>query len=270
MLTECDDLAAEVHELAQLCAGLSAEQWATPTDFYGWSAWDEVAHLCYFDETALLATRDAEAFAQHAAELMQLMNSGGHISAVARAHFGAMDGAALLARWQDTSHTLLGALRQRGPKDRLPWYGPSMSARSFATARLMETWAHGQDVWDAMGRTRTAAPRHRAIAHLGVSTLGWTFANRGLPVPGPLPWVELESPVVGEAPWTWGEPSATDWLRGSALDFCLLVTQRRHRSDTALRWAGPTADAWTQLAQCFAGPPADGPGPGARRTRVVA
>jgi uncharacterized protein (TIGR03083 family) len=99
MQTECDDLGAEVAELAQLCAGLSDAQWATPTDFYGWSAWDEVAHLCYFDETALLATRDAEAFAQHAAELMQLMNSGGHISAVAREHFAGLGGAALLARW---------------------------------------------------------------------------------------------------------------------------------------------------------------------------
>lgn len=270
MQTECDDLGAEVAELAQLCAGLSDAQWATPTDFYGWSAWDEVAHLCYFDETALLATRDAEAFAQHATELMQLMNSGGHISVVAREHFAGLGGAALLARWQDTSYTLLRALRQRDPKDRLPWYGPSMSARSFATARLMETWAHGQDVWDAMGRVRTAALRHRAIAHLGVSTLGWTFANRGLPVPGPTPWVALDAPVAGDAPWTWGEPSDTDWLRGSALDFCLLVTQRRHRSDTALQWAGPTAEAWTLLAQCFAGPPADGPGPGTRRNRAPA
>ena len=168
---------------------------------------------------------------------------------------------------QDTAigqrhEALVAALAPLDPKARLPWYGPDMSARSFATARLMETWAHGQDIWDALGRTRGASPGLRHILHLGVGTYGWTFVNRGLPVPQPAPHVDVVAPDGSH--WTWGDPSATDWVTGPAMDLALLVTQRRHRDDTALRWAGEGAEQWTLIAQCFAGPPADGPARGVR------
>jgi uncharacterized protein (TIGR03084 family) len=137
-----------------------------------------------------------------------------------------------------------------------------MSTRSFATARLMETWAHGQDIWDMLGRERAPGPGLRHITHLGVTTYGWTFVNRKLPVPQPVPYVELQAPDGDR--WTWGEPSDEHYVRGPALDFALLVTQRRHRADTRLAWAGDPADRWTRLAQCFAGDPTDGPSPGVR------
>ena len=190
------------------------------------------------------------------------MAKGREISAVARDTFGHLDGAALLALWRTRFEALVAALRPLDAKARLLWYGPSMSARSFATARLMETWAHGQDIWDVMGRTRGASPGLRHITHLGVSTYGWTFVNRQRTPPQPAPYVELKAPD-GEL-WTWGEPSATDHVQGPALDFALLVTQRRHRDDTALQWAGEGAEQWTAIAQCFAGSPADGPAPGVR------
>jgi len=260
------DLRAEYRALADLCATLTPAQWALRTDFHGWTPWDEVAHLLYFDETALQACTDPAGFAAGARALMAEQAGGFEISAVQRRVFGILDGPALLARWRERFAALCDRLAACDPKDRLPWYGPPMSARSFATARLMETWAHGQDIWDAVGRERPVSPGLRHIAHLGVTTYGWSFANRGLPVPAPAPCVELSAPD-GSA-WTWGEPSATDFVRGPALDFVLLVTQRRHRDDTALTWAGAGAEAWTRIAQCFAGPPADGPAPGARVRRV--
>ena len=188
--------------------------------------------------------------------------AGKEISGLAREIFSHLDGPALLVRWRECYEPLVEALAKQEPKTRLHWYGPTMSAKSFATARLMEVWAHGQDVWDAMRRPRSGSHRLRAITHIGVSTFGWTFVNRKMPVPTTQPYVELQAPD-GEV-WTWGEPSATDWVRGSAQDFCLLVTQRRHRSDTGLQWLGDAAEQWTLLAQCFAGAPVDGPGPGVR------
>lgn len=261
----CRDLLDEYRELDALCATLGEAQWRQPGPFHGWSAWDEIAHLCYFDEAALQAARDPEAFDSSARALNALMERGGQISAVAREHFGPLAGAALRRRWQTRYQELVQALAALDPRARLPWYGPTMSARSFVTARLMETWAHGQDVWDLLGRRRPPSARLRHIAHLGVTTFGWSFVNRGLPPPGPAPRVELQGP--DGALWSWGEPGQTGLVSGTAEDFCLVVTQRRHVADTGLQTQGEAAACWMVLAQCFAGPPADGPAPGVRRVR---
>lgn len=258
-----DDLRAEYKELADLARTLSPAQWNETTAFYGWTPWDEIAHTCFFDETALLSATDTDAFARDAAGLMAQIAAGKEISAIAREKYGHLDGAALLARWEPIAMRLVDALQPLDPKARLPWYGPSMSALSFASARVMEVWAHGQDVWDLMRRERPATARLKHIAHIGVNTFGWTFANRKLPVPAAAPHVELEAP--GGDTWSWGDASATEFVRGSATDFCLVVTQRRHVADTALRYSDGVAQQWLSMAQCFAGPPADGPAPGVRR-----
>lgn len=259
----CADLLAEYTELATLAESLTPQQWAATTAFYGWTPWDEIAHLCYFDETSLLAVSDADAFARDTAAMQAQMVGGKEISQITREKYGAMDGASLLAFWREHFTKLVGELGKRGPKDRLPWYGPTMSARSFATARMMETWAHGQDVFDVVRKRRAPAARLRHIAHIGVTTFGWSFVNRKLPVPQQSPYIELRAPD-GDT-WTWGEPSTDEWLKGDAEDFCLVVTQRRHPADTGLSFGGEGTTAWMKIAQCFAGPPADGPAPGVRK-----
>jgi len=262
-----EDLRAEQRELMELARTLTPAQWAQPSDFYGWSAWDEIAHLCFFDQTGLLAATDAAAFAHDTQALQQQLGRGLEISAIARAKYGHLDGAALLAHWEPIAARLVDALAALDARTRLPWYGPPMSARSFVTARLMETWAHGQDIWDALHRRRTPSARLRHIAHLGVTTFGWSFANRKLPVPAAMPYVELTAPgSSGHAPWCWGDPECPEYVRGPAEDFCLLVTQRRNLADTALHHSDGTARDWLQIAQCFAGPPANAPAPGLRRT----
>jgi len=258
------DLLAEYRALADLCETLACGQWSGRTDFYGWTPWDEIAHLLFFDETALQALTDPARFEAGKAALNREL-AGEEMSAITRRRYARLDGNSLLALWRERHEALVDALAGRDPKARLPWYGPTMSARSFATARLMETWAHGQDIWDMLGRERSAGPGLRHITHLGVTTYGWTFVNRKLPVPQTVPYVELQAP--DGARWTWGEPSDQHYVRGPALDFALLVTQRRNRADTRLEWAGDPADQWTRLAQCFAGEPADGPAPGVRVPR---
>lgn len=259
-----DDLRAEYAQLAELARTLTPAQWAEHSAFYGWTPWDEVAHLCFFDETALLSATDAEAFARSTAALLAELATGREISTIARAKYAHLSGPALLAHWEPISARLTASLAVLDPKARLPWYGPSMSARSFATARLMETWAHGQDVWDVARRRRPASDRLRHVAHIGVTTFGWSFVNRKRPVPEVMPYVALRPPHGGE-PWTWGDPASPEQVMGSALDFCLLVTQRRNLADTGLTYTDGAAREWLSIAQCFAGEPADAPAPGVRQ-----
>jgi uncharacterized protein (TIGR03084 family) len=135
-----------------------------------------------------------------------------------------------------------------------------MSLASFASARLMEAWAHGQDVVDALGASRAPTDRLRHIAHIGVRTRAFSYTVRGLQPPSDPVGVELVSPS-GEA-WTWEADVSVDLVRGSALGFCLVVTQRRHLDDTDVVAKGKMAQEWMAIAQAFAGSPGTGRRPG--------
>jgi uncharacterized protein (TIGR03084 family) len=260
MAALCADLTAECEALHALTTPLDADGWRTQTRFFNWSIYDEVAHLCYFDEVAVLAARNREAFRAEQSTLDATRATGIEISEFTRRRYVRLDGPALAAFWRQRYTSLAELLGGLDPKTRLPWFGPDMSARSFVTARLMETWAHGQDVYDALGLARPATGRLRHIAHLGFLTFGWSFSNRGLTPPAATPYVELTGPA-GER-WVWGAPGGAEFVRGTALDFCLVVAQRRNVADTRLEVAGATAREWMRIAQCFAGPPATGPAAG--------
>jgi len=146
-----------------------------------------------------------------------------------------------------------------GDADRVEWYGPSMGAKSFLTARLMEAWAHGQDIADTLSVERRPTERLRHIAQLGVITRKWTYVNRGLEVPSGEVGVELVGPAGDR--WNWGPDSAAGRVSGSALDFCLVTSQRRHVDDTELEVVGDVARDWLEKAQLFAGPPTEAPQP---------
>jgi uncharacterized protein (TIGR03084 family) len=115
----------------------------------------------------------------------------------------------------------------------------------------METWAHGVDVTDALGLPPSASDRLRHVAHLGVATRGWSYVVRGQEPPAADVFVSLRSPMGDQ--WTWGDADAADRVTGDALDFCLVVTQRRPVGDTGLRASGAAAEGWLAVAQIFAG-----------------
>jgi uncharacterized protein (TIGR03084 family) len=247
------DLRAEGDELDRLVRDLGSEGWAASTPSPGWTVAHQVAHLTWTDDIALLAATDAERFQ---AELQRVLAEGSFEAQVER---GAADGAArpdLLAHWRERRVALATALEAVPPGVKLPWFGPPMGATTMATARLMETWAHGQDIADALGVTRPPTARLRHVAHLGVRTRDFAHLVHDRPRPAEEFRVELTGPN-GER-WTWGPADAAQRVTGPALDFCLLVTQRRHRVDLALAAEGAGADAWLDLAQAFAGPPGAG------------
>jgi uncharacterized protein (TIGR03084 family) len=157
--------------------------------------------------------------------------------------------------WRTSRAAEVAAFRPLQPDLQLAWYGPPMKARSAVIARLMETWAHGQDVVDALGLTRVPTDRLFHIAELGVKTFSWSFVNRGLDVPTDRVRVALDGP--NGLTKTWNEQFYNS-ITGSVEQFCLVVAQRRHYLDSGLVIEGDTARRWMEVAQIFAGPP--GPG----------
>ncbi|WP_406252573.1 TIGR03084 family metal-binding protein [Streptomyces atratus] len=252
-----DDLRDESNELDALVRGLTAEQWSAPTPAPGWSIAHQIAHLTWTDEVALLAATDADAFAGEAARAMEAPDS--FVDRGAEEIVAALAPQALLARWRDGRERLEAALRNTPAGTRIPWYGPPMGVASMATARIMETWAHGQDVADALGVTRTPTARLRHVARIGVRARDYAYLVRGIKAPEEEFRVELRSPD-GELV-SFGAPDAPQRVTGPLVDFCLLVTRRAHRDDLAVRAAGPDADQWLDIAQAFAGPAGPGRAP---------
>ncbi|HEX3789366.1 MAG TPA: TIGR03084 family metal-binding protein [Pseudonocardiaceae bacterium] len=252
-----DDLTAESEELDKLVSTLDDDGWRAPTPAPGWTIAHQIAHLAWTDRMSVLAATDRVAFDSELAGA--LADPTGYPEAGLAAAL-ADPPAELLRGWRAGRKELVDALLSVPAGTRLPWFGPPMSVASMATARLMETWAHGQDIADTLAITRTPTARLRNVAHIGVRTVGFSFAVHTLPPPPEEFRVELTGPD-GEL-WTWGPEQATNRITGPALDFCLLVTQRRNPADLAVEATGEHALAWVPIAQAFAGPPGVGRHPG--------
>jgi uncharacterized protein (TIGR03084 family) len=233
---------------------LDDDGWSTPTPAEDWTVRDQIAHLAATEEWAALALSDPDTFRTEVARLNEDPDARARemrAGLLARRPPPATD---TLTWWHDGRSVMVGHLRAHAPKDRLPWFGPDMSAMSFATARLMETWAHGVDVADALGAQRTVTSRLRHVADLGVRTRAFAYVSRGLEMPDVPIRIDLATPD-GDDVWSWGPAEAPDSVLGPALDFCLVVTQRRNPADTDLHVTGAAATEWIGIAQAFAGAP---------------
>jgi len=253
----CDDLEAEHADLDTAVAPAEAAAWDLATPAPGWTVRDQIHHLGWFDRNAVLALEDADGFAS---TMNEMVADFGAFESKMAAEARSMSATELLEWWRAGRDRIIRVLRHADPALRVPWYGPPMAVASFTTARLMETWAHGQDVVDALGVTRTPTARLRHIAHIGVRTRGFSYAIRNRETPEGEIRVELAAP--DGSVWTWGSADAVDRVTGPALDFCLVVTQRRHLDDTSIVAEGPLAGEWMSIAQAFAGGPGEGRQPG--------
>lgn len=251
------DLDAEQQVLDDIVAVLDDAGWALPTPSPGWTVADQIGHLTYFDRAAATAITDPPAFAASGQALYAAALDPGPDEFTLGA-FRRLAPAGQLAAWREGRALLRAATATLADGDRVAWYGPPMGAKSFVTARLMEAWAHGTDVAEAVGAVRQPTDRLRHVAQLGVVTRGWSYAVRGEEVPPGTVRVTLVGPS-GDT-WTWGPDDADDTVSGTAEDFCLVVTQRRHLDDTRLV-TGELGRHWLLRAQAYAGPPSDGPAP---------
>jgi uncharacterized protein (TIGR03084 family) len=247
------DLWAERRELETVLAELPDTAWSTATPAPGWTIHDQVAHLAHFDAVARLSVEspsDFERMREGIVNLQQFIDAIGSQNDY-------LDGTAKLAWWRDENDRLGRSALAGELSRRLPWFGPTMSLASMLTARIMETWAHGQDVIDALGFERRGTSRLQHVARLGVGTFAHSFLTRGRDVPAEPVAVVLEG-VDSDGPWIWGDASSPNLVTGPVLDFCLVTTQRRHVDDTELVVRGTTARDWMLIAQAFAGPPGAG------------
>jgi uncharacterized protein (TIGR03084 family) len=247
------DLADESASLDLLVADLDPAGWTTPTPAEGWTVAHQIAHLAWTDDQALLAVRSPDEFGSTLRKAAAQAGDATEAGAQAGAR---LPPAVLLERWRSGRADLLREVEELPDGERIPWYGPPMSASSLLTARLMETWAHGLDVADALGVHPQPTGRIRHVAHLGIRTRDYSFAVHGLAPPRTEFRVELGGPA-GEQ-WAWGPDESADRLTGDAVEFALLVTQRINRRDTALRAEGADVARWLEIAQAFAGPPGQG------------
>ncbi|WP_069735595.1 MULTISPECIES: TIGR03084 family metal-binding protein [Streptomyces] len=249
-----DDLREESDELDKLVGELDAPGWRGPTPAERWTVAHQIAHLSWTDEVAVLAATEPDRFGDEVAKALAAPDS--FVDEAADALVAAHAPDALLVRWREGRARLDKVLRDAPDGTRIPWYGPPMSVASMASARLMETWAHGQDIADALGVTRAPTARLRHVARIGVRARNYAYAVRGITAPEEEFRVELDAP--GGEMVAYGPEGAGQRVTGPLLDFCLLVTQRAHRSDLAVTAEGRDADQWLSIAQAFAGPP--GPG----------
>ena len=247
------DLAEEHSALDEMVAGLSDETWTAQTPAEGWNIRDQIAHLAFFDDQATLAMRDPEAFGVSLAEIARDVGAYMDRSVEKGRSLGNQG---VLGWWREARAEMLEQGSKAPPDQRIAWYGPAMSPASFFSARIMETWAHGQDVADTLRIRREAAPRIKHVAHLCVLSQRHSYAVNGLPPPEREVHVALKGP--GSSEWTWGDATSPDRVMGSAEDFCLVVTQRRHPADTRLVIEGEEAERWMSVAQAYAGPPGKG------------
>jgi uncharacterized protein (TIGR03084 family) len=243
------DLRAEGDQLEFLVAGLPDEQWRTPTPARGWDVAAQIAHLAWTDELAVLAATDKAGW--EAAVSLANADPQAFVDDAA-AGDASVAPCELLARWQRSRPLLAKTLQAYPGGQKLPWFGPPMSATSMATARFMETWAHSLDVHEALGAAPQKSDRVRHVVLLGVITRKFAFVTNNLPAPEEDVFVSLTLP--SGVRWEHGSSEAANSVRGSGYDFALRATQRRHRDDLDLVATGDVADRWLDIAQAFAGP----------------
>jgi uncharacterized protein (TIGR03084 family) len=248
------DLTAESMQLDQWVAGLAEPAWATVTTPEGWTVTDQIAHLHWTDLASLTALNDPEAFAAMLREAAS--DPTGFVDAQS-AETALIPPGDLLLEWREGRVELDAALRAVPEGEKVPWFGPPMSPTSMATARIMETWAHGHDIGEALGITIPQTDRAKHVCHIGVRARGYTYLVRDEPDPGVDVRVELTGPDGDR--WTWGPADASERVTGSGYDFALLATRRRHLDDVDVTAEGEHAAHWLAIVQAFAGLPGADP-----------
>lgn len=243
-------LRAEGHQLESVLQNATWDDWRRATPAAGWTISHQIAHLAWTDRLTLCTLRSADAFQAYAATAADDPLAAVNEAAEVGSRRAPQE---LFSDWAAGRRVLADALESADRENRYPWFGPPMKARSLITARIMETWAHGQDVAQALNRNWEPSTALKDIAHLGYATRTFTYINNGLTAPTSDVHVRLEGPA-GET-WSWGDAHAKNQIAGTAWEFALLVTQRAEVEDLHLQITGEEAYRWATIAQAFAGPP---------------
>jgi uncharacterized protein (TIGR03084 family) len=251
------DLAVECDEIDKMVSGLDPTAWDAPTPAPGWAIKHQIAHLSFVFSLAGLAASDEDTF-----EAMTAPAKGDFNGAVNKALtlYPLDDPAALFARWQSERATSIEALARVPEGETVPWLVRPLPVAVLAGAGLMEAFAHGQDIADALGVDREPTERLRHLVAFAILTWDFGYASHGLTPPDAEFRWEITLPS-GEV-WSFGPADSPERITGPARDLALLVTRRRHRDDLAMRAEGEYAEQWLDIAQAYRGPAGEGREPG--------
>jgi len=260
-MQQATDFLDECEALFKLIDSLGEADFEIPTQFKGWTINNIIRHLHVWNIAADLALSDEPAFGEFIAKMMAGVR-GGRLPDFEAEYLGGLSGPKLVKAWVAQYREMTPRFATADPRHRVKWVGPEMSVISSITARLMETWSHGQAIYDVLGVERIDADRIGNIVRLGVNTYDFTWKNRRLDPPGQMPQLRLTAP--SGVLWEYGELSDSGIIVGSATEFCQIITQCRNIADTSLDVTGEVAHQWMAVAQCFAGPSQDPPAAGLR------
>ena len=265
MLEQAIHFKEESDALYKLLINADKNSFKLKTQFKSWTINDVLYHLHVWNIAALLSLKNENEFKEFMQNFMEAVKSGNSAREYEKILSDNAEGLDLLNLWKETYEKISNEFAKSDPKKRVKWAGPDMSVRSSITARHMETWAHGQEIFDQLGFERIDTDRIKNIVVIGVNTFGWTYINRNLSIPEKMPKLSLLSP--SNELWEWNEDNEEDMISGSATEFSQVVTQVRNFNDTSLKVSGKIANEWMSIAQCFAGPPENPPETGTRFTR---
>ncbi|MBT8202874.1 MAG: maleylpyruvate isomerase family mycothiol-dependent enzyme [Acidimicrobiia bacterium] len=239
------DLVAEQQGLDQFLQSIDYRKWPTATPAAGWTIQDQVSHLASTEELAFQAIDEgagavAAVLAEH--KTVDSFTEAG----VARGR--EMRPGQVIEWWRHARADVVDALSRMTGKERLGWFAGDMSSKSFATVRLMETWAHGLDIHAAVDSEPVDTTRLRHVAWLGWATLPFAFQNAGEGYDGPIR-VELRAPEYQK--WVFGPEDSENVVRGEAGDWCRVVVRRADAADTGLVATGDVAARALELAKAY-------------------
>jgi uncharacterized protein (TIGR03084 family) len=251
------DLVAEGEALNTIVAGLDAPQWALSTPAAGWTVKHQVAHMASIFHIAGLTAADPDRFTAMTAGAEKDFDAA--VFALLTPYLAASP-TDLLARWRAELEGAARTLAALPPGHLVPWIARPIPAAVLGCAGIMELFAHGQDIADAVGAHRVYTDRIGHLAWFATRNRDFGYQVRGLTPPAEEFRYELTAP--SGALWEFGPADAKQRVTGPAVDFCLLVTRRRHRADLALQADGTEADRWLDIAQAYRGSPGAGRSPG--------
>ncbi len=241
------DLIAEQARVDVLVSSFTDEDWDRPAAHTEWTFKDELLHITAFDYAAIQMMEGnaenvqvfADPFFQHN-EIHQVLR------------FRHLPGAEVLDRWRRIRSRMDVMMLDKNPKDRVPWApGLPMAARSLASARLMELWAHSVDLTDALGLEPEVRDRISATLFLSWQARPNAYRINGFELPDTPLFLEITLP--SGAMWTKGDPEAANRISGTAKDWALVAVRRRNWMDTDLQVEGDEARRYATVVQAFAG-----------------
>lgn len=236
------DLVAEQQFLDQSLQRIPIKNWDKVTPAKPWTVRDTISHLADFAELAADALDGGDRVKewQTSTDLDALRNR-----AIAKGR--GMRPQDVIEWWRGGRAKVIEPLSHMSEEDRVEWIEGTMSAKTFATFRLMETWAHGLDIYDALSIEVEDTTRIRHVCWLGWKTLPYAFKAAGLDYAP----VRVEVIGPGYAKWVYGADDAENVIKGSASDWARIVVRRVPPGKTRLKLTGELAETALEVAQAY-------------------